>query len=132
MLFWEPHLVSTKPEEKEAMSRSVQGADDGLELSWSSDAVFATPQIASVPEEPGLLVLVRGEDAPYPVWAEAPDNLRLRALELAGHATVGPELGAILQHADLRFRYSLVASLAGRQRVLERLRARIADTHERD
>lgn len=109
------------------MSRTMQGNNDAdLELSWSKDAVFATPQIASMPEEPGLFVLVRGggSDAtqPFIVWAEAPDDLRFRARELAGHATVGPELGAILQHADLRFRYAVVHDPIARHRAIERLR----------
>jgi hypothetical protein len=117
------------------MSSSAQESNDtDLALSWSNDAVFATPQIASVPEEPGLLVLVRGEPAgpgdPYPVWVEAPDNLRVRARELAGHATVGPELGAILQHADLRFRYALVQGAVTRQRALERIRTSIVHDHD--
>jgi hypothetical protein len=113
------------------MSRTLQElADAGLE--WSDDAVLATPQITSIPEAPGLLVLVRGatSEAGRVVWAEAPENLRVRARELGGHATVGPELAAVLQYPDLRFRYALVHVTVARTRFLERLRASMAATTE--
>ena len=99
------------------------------DLSWSPDAVFAGPQLGSVPEEPGLLVLVCGGSGgavgPAVVWVEAPDNLRLRARELGGYATVGPELGALLLRPDLRFRYAVVKDDGVRGVVLERLRERV-------
>ncbi len=115
------------------MSRDVQVIDEAERaLSWSSDATLGTSKIPSVPQEPGLLVLVRGADAgkAHVVWVEAPDNLRHRARELAGYATVGPELGALLLHPDLRFRYAVVHDEVARSGLLARLRARVADTPE--
>ena len=118
------------------MVGDVQGIDEAESaLSWSSDATLGLTKIASVPEQPGLLVLVRGgmtdPSRAYVVWAEAPDNLRYRARELAGYATVGPELGAVLLHPDLCFRYAVVHEEAARSRLLTGIRARIVDTSDK-
>ena len=113
-----------------------QTNDADVTTSWSDDAVLALSQLASVPEEPGVLVLVRVTSetgrADVVVWAEAPDNLRLRARELAGHATVGPELGAILLQTDVRLRYAIIREPVKRQALLERLRDRISTTTSPD
>jgi CBS domain-containing protein len=103
--------------------------DAELDTSWSNDEPL-DPSVAlpAVPEEPGVLLLVRGgvDCDEVPVWAEATANLRSRVRELvAGRAVAAPALAEILRGGSLRFRYSVVADEGRRATILERVRDRL-------
>jgi CBS domain-containing protein len=104
--------------------------DAELGTSWSSDEVLgASNGSLTVPEEPGVLLLVRGgvESDETPVWAAAAESLRalVRALE-AGRADVAPALAEIQRSGHLRFRYAVLIEESGRAALAQRLRDRMA------
>jgi CBS domain-containing protein len=104
--------------------------DAELGTSWSSDEVLgASSGSVAVPEEPGVLLFVRGGAGrdETPIWADAAENLRSRVRELeAGRADVAPPLAELRRSGRVRFRYAVVLEESRRAALAQRLRDRMA------
>lgn len=88
-------------------------------LSWSDDRPLEMGEVIAAPKGPGVLVLVHGS-AGVPervVWAEAPEDIRGRLVEMLTAAQPGL-LGSWLEHGSLRFRAAAVPEQAERNEEL--------------
>lgn len=106
---------------------SLPAIDYATGLSWSQDAALEESRVATVPDRPGLFVLVEGGvgRAEVELWFEETEDLRARVGALArGGSQEPPRLAAILERAAgrLRFRLAVCADAEERGRALRRLR----------
>jgi CBS domain-containing protein len=99
-------------------------------VTWTDDLPLELDAAARAPEGPGLLVIVRGV-AGHPdtkVWAEAPEDVRSRALEILSFGSWEPApLQRLLVHpGQLRFRAAAIGDAIARGRALRKLARELA------
>jgi CBS domain-containing protein len=98
---------------------------DRSRLAWSDDLPFEAAAFERAPAGPGVMLLIHG-GASVPeriVWAESPENVRARLVDvLARPQRDLPLLAFWLARRPLRFRVAAIADADARQRTLERYR----------
>jgi CBS domain-containing protein len=101
---------------------TTRRADDGLQ--WSEDVPLEQGTVAAVPEEPGVLSLVRvdlGRKGPV-AWVEATQNLRSRLQQLLtdpGHHV--PRLVDAIASKTVRCRYATTADVERQTHALKQV-----------
>lgn len=90
---------------------------------WTDDLVLDDASIASVPDGPGVLVLVHGgRGVPEtPVWAESTNSLRTRLYDLRSEPQPEPILAHWLRLDHLRFRAASIPDAETRRRLAAQL-----------
>jgi CBS domain-containing protein len=107
--------------------QSFPHVDRETGLSWTDDRPLEMGEIVAAPRGPGLLLLVHGS-AGVPeriVWAEAPEDIRGRLMEMLTAAQPGL-LGAWLEHGGLRYRAAAASEPAERSEALAAILRRAA------